>query len=346
MNTFNNGPRGDQTRWIADHARRIARITAPMERLPLILFDPRSFGPIPDGVNCVGFKSMAGSTSSQTNQAPAQSDAEPLGPGIRVAPFEPTPDSEPAPDQTASKRLTGIVKGKTNGTQFKITINRVVNGEVLFGTVAQEELVAACGANLPFIFSPELWASNRHSMTTQGVVMAVIDSVAAKLMEEGVSDRLTTGLIAVLAHVAPLLTLPDNNTEWSTKYRSACSAAARKYESAQQGVDDPFSPNNAQEIPRSNYRHVHPLEVVPPVKRKAMTLGEVAPNLDEFIRAIFETVVWSDPAAHPRGWLWSICCAFCDRVVDAFNKWMVNPVVYRSRLKTLAAHAELQYTRA
>jgi len=343
---FNNGPCGDQTRRIADHALQLTRIAAPMERLPLVLFDPKSVGPIPEDVKCVGFKSNTGSTNPHTDQAPAQSDAEPLGPGIRVTPSEPTPASEPAPAQTAPKRLTGIVSGDTDGNRFTVTINRVVNGNVLFGTVPPKELVAACGADLPFIFPPELWASHRHSMTTWGITMAAIDAIAAKLMEEGESDRLTTGLIAVLAHVAPLLTLPDNGTEWSTKYRSACSAAARKYESAQQSVDDPFSPSNAQQIPRSNYRHVHPLEVVPPVKRKAMTFREVAPNFDEFIRAIFETVVWSDPAAHPRGWLWAICCSFCDRVVDAFNKWIVNPAVYRRRLKTLAAHAELQYTRA
>jgi hypothetical protein len=346
-NLFNNGPCRDQTRRIADQALQLARITAPMVRLPLVLFDPISVGPIPDGVKVFKFVPETGSASPHTDQAPAQSDAEPLGAGIRVAPSETSPDSETEPetepDQTAPNRLPGVVNGETNDARFKITINRVVNGTVLLGTVAPKELVAACGADLPYVFPPELWASDAQSMTTWGTTMAVLDSVAAKLMEEGVSARLTPGLIAVLAHVAPLLTLPDN--ERSSKYRSACSAATRKYEAAQQGVDDPFSPSNAQQIPRSTYRHVHPLEVVPPVKRKAMTLQEVAPNLDEFLRAIFETVVWSDPAAHPRGWLWAICCTFCDRVVDAFNRWMVNPVVYRRRLKTLAAHAERLYSR-
>jgi hypothetical protein len=359
---FDQSPLGDTTRRVADLARRMVGTTGMMHRLPLVLLDPEAVSGTegrgvqvhrcnPAGIRAgirtgirAGIRAGTAGTRAgiRAGTAGIRASAEPLGPGIRVEPAgEPEPEPEPEPTETP-ERIPGIIRGKNQSgeTAYSISVHFASSETtVLFGTIKRNQLVAAC-TELPYVFPPEIWASDAHSMTTWGITMVVLDSVTAKLLEEGFPDRLTPGLVAVLAHVAPLLTLPDNNTEWSKRYRSACASATRKYVDTQQGPDDPFSTGRAEHIPRAAYRHPHPLESVSPVERKAMKLGEVAPNLDEFIRAVYDTVVWTDPADHPRGWLWDLCRSFLERVLDAFNRWAVNPDVYHRRLCRLAAHAE------
>ena len=333
---FDQSQLGCTTRRVADLARRMVGTTGMMHRLPLVLLDPAEVATAEIfGVQIQRVKRTRAGTQTGT-----PTTTEPLGPGIRVEPSEPAPVPAPVPEP-APVYIPVFIRGKEKEgeTVYSISVHYASENAVLFGTLKPKQLVAAC-SELPYVFPPEIWASDAHSMTTWGVTMVVLDSVTTKLLQEGVPDRLTPGLVAVLAHVAPLLTLPDNNTEWSNRYRSACASAARKYANTRQGPDDPFSTTRADQIPQMTYRHPHPLESVSPIDRKAMGLSEVAPNLDEFIRTIYDTVVWTDPADHPRGWLWDLCRSFLERVLSAFNKWAVNPEVYHRRLHRLAAHAE------
>ena len=211
---FDQSPLGGTTRRVADLARRMVGTTGTMHRLPLVLLDPEAVSTTETlrKVQIQKSKPAGATGATGATGAAAKTDAEPLGPGIRVAPAEPDPEPEAEPEPEPAC-IPMFIRGQEEEreTVYVISVHFVSKNAVLFGTIKPKQLVAAC-SELPYVFPPEIWASDAHSMTTWGVTMVVLDSVTTKLLQEGVPDRLTPGLVASRRCSRSRTTTPSGRT--------------------------------------------------------------------------------------------------------------------------------------
>lgn len=327
----------EQTAAIARTCRVLVAGSAPMVRVPIVFLLPKRGTP--------GVVQRGRSGSSPPAQHPAwtaEATAHPDQDGIRVRGEGQT--LVPAPSKPAAEPFPERLLVSTETAEFRVDIHHISRGyadtTVCYGTISPEDVTAACGDTLLYVFPMlEIAINDEHSITPMGVAMTTLDWVAWKLLEAGLFERLSPYLMGVLSHMALALTLPENESSRSMAYAAA---AKKTTERRRDQCSSRVSPFEAQpgRFNADDLRFKHPLSADSPTERRAFTLDEVCPLLKDYLQEIVAHVVLADPHIAEQGWLGSLNGRFISRVSTAFDLWAVYPLQYYNRVMLLSALAE------
>ena len=328
--------------------RRIAETMAPLGgRVTAIFAKP------PDDAPNILARGTRRHAFDTPDPAWAAQPAEPPEDGIRVAgyPSDDVSHNPPAnpPDEdvpTSYRIFAGLAVGS-----FQVEVHHVLKNlggaDILYGSVEDRDGEALCALDtLLYIWPPELGIDADHSITTTGLCVMAADFVAHRLLESGQADAVGPELTGLVAHMALVLSFPENGTMWQKQYSTYARKGSERYDRGVSLTRTAQSQPGAATPPRHTRRHAHALNVLVPAQLRMQTgVRDLAPHLSHFMSDLIARIEADLEGGTAEGWVWALARHYFAKVSKAFDLWAPSPQVYYNRVSLLAAQVEVRLDR-
>lgn len=325
--------------------RRIAETMAPLgERVTVIFAKPSV-----DNPNIIGVETRR-HVFDTPDPAWADQPTEPPEDGIRVTEDSRDPPADPSATPLGEDVPTAY-KLWAELRCFSVQVHHVLKNpdgdDILFGTVLDRDGEALCASDvLAHIWPPELGIDADHSITTTGLCVMAADFVAHRLLKSGRVNAVGPELTGLVAHMALVLSFPENGTMWQKQYSTYARKGSERYDRGVSLTRTAQSQPGAATPPRHTRRHAHALNVLVPAQLRMQTgVRDLAPHLSHFMSDLVARIEANLEGGTAEGWVWALARHYFAKVSKAFDLWAPSPQVYYNRVSLLAAQVEARLNR-